>query len=90
MRKILRNLRTWLIHKLGGVTLESGERVAKEYYYIGYYEAYKNHLDFADSLYGLPADEWCDKMYQRVKSDFRIQVAKNRNMLLKIVTSNEN
>lgn len=63
MKKIILKLRTWLIHKLGGFTL--GENYKQ--YILGKYIGHKFDKEYADSLYGLPAEEWCKKMYDRLK-----------------------
>lgn len=70
MKQIINNLRTWLIHKLGGITAKESKQSNFNSFNIGYYVVCRNHLDFADSLYGLPAEEWCQKMYERLKYDF--------------------
>ena len=63
MKKILNNLRTWLIHKLGGLTVEENLNSCE----IGKLQAYINLLDYAkNTLYGLPSDEWCKLMYNRL------------------------
>lgn len=67
MKKILHNLRTWLIHKLGGLTIEESRESDYNSHQIGKYIAVSIILKCADSLYGLPADEWCQKMYRYIQ-----------------------
>lgn len=71
MKKILLNFRTWLIHKLGGLTIKESQQSDNNSYNIGYFIACRNHLDFADSLYGRPSEEWSKQMYDRLKSDYK-------------------
>lgn len=67
MKKIIRNLRTWLIHKLGGLTVEESQASDLNSCEIGKRQAYIDLLDYAkNTLYGLPSDEWCKLMYNRL------------------------
>lgn len=67
MKKIINNLRNWLIHKLGGVTLDERNDNSYDSYKNGHRSAFEMIQKYADSIYGLPADEWCKKMYDRIE-----------------------
>lgn len=67
MKKIIRNLRTWLIHKLGGVTIDELMESNKYNFKRGLTVAHKSIKQYADSIYGLPAEEWCKNVYYRIK-----------------------
>lgn len=66
MRKIINNLRTWLIHKLGGVTSEECFSKSYKSYIKGELVIIGRLRIYANSLYGLTAEDWCKKMYKRI------------------------
>lgn len=69
MKKILNNLRTWLIHRLGGLTVEESQESDYNSYDMGYLFACIEHKAYAESLYGISSEEWCKKMYERLEYD---------------------
>lgn len=68
MRKILRNLRTWLIHKLGGVTEEERIVVFYKSFQKGKIASDTDIITHSKSLYGIKAEEWCKKMYEYIEA----------------------
>lgn len=56
--------KTWLIHLLGGVTVSESRKKYEKIFLLGMKGACIDILDYADSLYGKPADEWCKQMYE--------------------------
>lgn len=63
MKKIINNVRIWLIHKLGGVTHEEVLSNYKYNYHSGINFAFYQINRFANSIYGFEADRWCKAMY---------------------------
>lgn len=59
-----KKIKTWLIHLLGGVTVAENRKENQEIFYFGMISACIDIRDYADSLYGKPADEWCELMYE--------------------------
>ena len=57
-------IRKILIHWLGGVTEDESVESDNNSFFIGRLSAFDNAKEHADKLYGLPADEWCTKMYE--------------------------
>lgn len=60
-------IKTKLIHWLGGYTEAEKRATGREAYEVGVKTMAHNMKLFADRLYGFPADEWCKKMYERIK-----------------------
>ena len=68
---MLDKIKTKLIHWLGGYTYAELRKDGRKSYELGVdigemHMAYRIK-DFADSLYGLPADDWCKQMYEHIK-----------------------
>lgn len=61
-----KKIKTWLIHLLGGVTVEESKNSSKGHYRIGIFFTLADLKHYADSLNGKPADEWCKKMYEYI------------------------
>lgn len=59
-----KKIKTWLIHRLGGVTVSEKRKNNKKIFRLGMQGACIDIRDYADSLYGKPADEWCKLMYE--------------------------
>lgn len=59
-----KKIKTWLIHRLGGVTESEKRKSNKKNFRLGMNGACIDIRDYADSLYGKPADEWCELMYE--------------------------
>lgn len=63
---MIEKLKNWLIRLLGGDTVEEAKDNARNSYDIGVLtELYRLKI-FADRMNGLPADEWCKKMYDHI------------------------
>lgn len=60
-----KKIKTWLIILLGGVT-EEESRESDMNAYVGAYVALTTIKEYADSLNGTPADEWCKLMYKQI------------------------
>ena len=64
-------IKTKLIHWLGGYNKAELRKKCRESYEVGKINmAFELHL-FADTIYGLPADEWCKKVYERIKQGYQ-------------------
>ena len=60
-----------LIHLLGGYTEAEKRATGREAYEVGVKTMSYSMKVFADRLYGLPADEWCKEMYERIKQGYQ-------------------
>ena len=77
----MKKIKTYLIHLLGGVTkreafcahvkktIENVTDVTGKTVPLGSLVAVKHLKKYADSLNGLPADEWCKRMYDALSAD---------------------
>lgn len=77
----MKKIKTYLIHLLGGVTkrevfcahvkktIELVTDVTGKTLPLGSFVAVKHLKKYADSLNGLPADEWCKRMYDAITAD---------------------
>lgn len=59
-----KKIKTWLIHLLGGVTVAENRKRNEKIFLLGMKGACIDIRDYADSLYGKPADEWSEMMYE--------------------------
>ena len=59
-----KKIKTWLIHLLGGVTVAENRKRNYISFCLGKKDACIDIRDYADSLYGKPADEWSELMYE--------------------------
>ena len=77
----MKKIKTYLIHLLGGVTkreafcahvkktIEIVTDVTGKTLPLGSLVAVKHLKKYADSLNGLPADDWCKRMYDALSAD---------------------
>ena len=77
----MKKIKTYLIHLLGGVTkreafcahvndtLKLAHDVTERTLPLGSLIAARHLKHYADSLNGIPADEWCKRMYDAISSD---------------------
>lgn len=61
-----KKIKTWLIHLLGGVTVSEMRQSNFNSACIGAYKALAIIKEYADSLNGMPADEWCELVYKKI------------------------
>lgn len=61
-----KKIKTWLIHLLGGVTVAENKKGNYISFFFGKKCECIDIRDYADSLYGTPADEWCKLMYKQI------------------------
>ena len=59
-----KKIKTRLIHLLGGVTVAESRKRNNISFLLGMRGACIDIRDYADSLYGKPADEWSKLMYE--------------------------
>lgn len=59
-----KKIKTWLIHILGGVTVAESRKRNYISFLLGMKGVCIDIRDYADSLYGKPADEWSKLMYE--------------------------
>ena len=66
----MKKIKEKLIHLLGGYTKEEYSQVESKSYDVGYIEGFdtvvNGTLTFMQSLYGVPAEEWCKRVYRFV------------------------
>lgn len=60
----MKKIKTWLIHLLGGVTVTESRKKGEKLFNFGMKGACIDIRDYAEYLYGKPADEWCKLMYE--------------------------
>lgn len=60
----MKKIKTLLIHLLGGVTVAESRKRNNISFLLGKKEVCIDIRDYADYLYGKPADEWCKLMYE--------------------------
>ena len=77
----MKKIKTYLIHLLGGVTKRESSRahvkksiklaadVVGKAVPLGSLVAVRNLKGYADRLNGIPADEWCKRMYDAITDD---------------------
>ena len=77
----MKKIKTYLIHLLGGVTkcealcahvkdtLKLANDVTERILPLGSLIAARHLKRYADSLNGIPADEWCKRMYDALSAD---------------------
>ena len=73
----MKKIKTYLIHLLGGVTKReaSRTRIRKSIKLVnmslplGSLVAVRHLKGYADSLNGIPANEWCKRMYDAITAD---------------------
>lgn len=63
----MKKIKEILIHWLGGYTAEEFEQESQESYEVGYLSNNSDVKKYADSLYGLPSEEWCKQMYEYLR-----------------------
>lgn len=61
-----KKIKTWLIHLLGGVTVAESRKKGEKLFDFGMQGACIDIRDYADSLYGKPADEWSKLVYEQI------------------------
>lgn len=61
-----KKIKTWLIHLLGGVTGKEIHQSNINSACFGAYQALTIIKEYADSLNGKPADEWCELVYKQI------------------------
>ena len=54
-----KKIKTWLIHLQGGVTVSESQEHYKSICYNSAYISLTIIKEYAEALYGKPADEWC-------------------------------
>lgn len=59
-----KKIKTWLIHLVGGVTVAENRKRNYISFLLGMKGVCIDIRDYADSLYGKPADEWSELMYE--------------------------
>ena len=64
---MINKIKTKLIHLLGGYTEDEQRENGRNSFNDGVYTTYCYMMSFANSLYGLSADDWCKKMYQYIE-----------------------
>lgn len=63
---MLRKFKIWLIYHLGGCPVEELQKTDRNSYQVGVYSALISLRIFADKMNGVPAEEWCKRMYNHL------------------------
>lgn len=71
-------IKTLIIHMLGGLTIEESVESDGNCFDLGFYRAFVEIKKHADSLYGVPAEEWCKEMYEYIKKGNELQKPKDQ------------
>lgn len=66
----MKKIKEILIHWLGGYTEEEICKSYRNGYYTGWDINTRGIKRFADSLYGLNAEDWCEKMYEFIEEEY--------------------
>ncbi len=61
-----KKIKTWLIHRLGGVTASESQERGIDRSFVGAYVALTIIKKYSESLYGKSADEWCELVYKQI------------------------
>lgn len=65
----MKKIKEILIHWLGGYTAAEYEQNSQEFLELGYAIRNIGIKKFADSLYGLNAEDWCERMYKFIMNE---------------------
>lgn len=60
---MMENIKSWVIHRLGGFTLDEALNSNDNAFRSGQETALVYVKVFADRMNGTPADDWCKRMY---------------------------
>ena len=63
------NIKTWLIHALGGVTADESRESDANAFGVGEFIELTRIKEHADKLYGEPAEEWSRHMYEFIEQE---------------------
>lgn len=66
-----KKIKTWLIHRLGGLTVAESKASDKAGLQSGTYVTLISLKLFADRMNGLPAEEWSRRMYQHITDSIK-------------------
>lgn len=64
---MLNKLKSWVITKLGGFVAADMKTVDRSSYQVGVYTALISLRLFAENMNGVPAEEWCKRMYDHLE-----------------------
>lgn len=67
----MKKVREFIIHMLGGVTIEESVDSANHSHDIGRFGILHAIRKKASELYGIPAEEWCEEMYKYIDTEYR-------------------
>lgn len=64
---MLQKFQSFLIHLLGGVTIEESQQSDYNSFTLGAYRTLTLLQDYADTMYGIDPQDWCESMYLKIK-----------------------
>lgn len=70
-KTMIKKFKSWIIHRLGGVTINEIEQKDSNSFDMGTYVTLESLRDYARSLNGLSADEWCRRMYAHIDDSIK-------------------
>lgn len=70
---MLHKIKVWIIRKLGGFVAADIKQTDYNSYQTGVYITLVSLRLFADNMNGVPAEEWCKRMYDHLTTSIRQQ-----------------
>ena len=64
----MKHIQNFFIHLFGGLTYQESKESDDTCWLIGRYTAMLGIREYAKSINGLPADEWCRVMYDHIEA----------------------
>lgn len=68
---MLHKIKVWVVQKLGGFIDADIKRTDRNSYQVGVYTTLVSLRLFADKMNGVPAEEWCKRMYDHLNTSIR-------------------
>lgn len=63
---MIKKIQSYLIHLLGGITVEESQESDFNSFTIGAYCSLSRLRSHADAMYGKSSEEWCESMYREI------------------------
>ena len=70
-KTMIKKFKSWIIRRLGGFTEDEIKQEGCHTIDVGTYVALTSLRDYARSLNGLSADEWCRRMYAHIDDSIK-------------------
>lgn len=66
----MKKIKTRLIHLLGGITVNESKKGNFNSYKLGIENTCLTLKQFSETLYCMPAEEWCKSLYQHISKQY--------------------